>query len=963
MTKEEFIRRGENSMGNQRNTLRKTAWMRRIAVCIAIALVFTCFGNKTTVRNVYANAKMSIDGRTDDWKDIMDILDEPEGVFDRIAAFCDDDSFNILFVVNDVSKWCYFQVYVDTDNNPDTGFQTDGGGYEFMIENGTIYRSDAGEWPDTEVGTSEHAVSDDGSIYEVRVPYSIIKPEGKTVGFHIGLLNDSWETVYKFPEDTTTPTQTLDKVTIVSDEPYISDFKCTQSAVKALTEPAMQGGAIASFSAQGGDGETYSYSFVSSQKNGRDNAMFQLDGDQLITNKKLLAPGEYKVNVKVKSGVRAEIKAFTIKVDEPAPGSITEEIFSGDMGEWFIVDHNEAADKSGHTLQASASQDRLFLMLSSEEHDMNTKTSFVLDTKEGGYKYFGCEGADYVIHAQQLYPVIGANRIGAPVVSVKEDYFDNYTTARVYLSDIETPEHIRVHAFAQDRDVTVPATGYIDVNASFEMAYEEGYVYPQVSYDAFTNPGMGWVCWTTIPAEADSKIAYDHSLAYMPLTWANLETSKGFFDWENVEEEYHILYWEQQGVQFVVRFVMDEPAMLEGERADETYGEIVDCAFINRHALAEDGETSVAAVNRLIETGNYRMDIPTWLFAELCDEVLSGEADNAGTFYNWPAFEVLGGAGFSPNYELSTMIVYHDACMRAIADEFDGKAAYIEMGSLGHWGELHTWPEADSFEEYDFGSGEFPGKETIAKYAKSYIDAFELTKVGIRESYDFSRSQGFGMFNDVFGQHEGSESFLVDISKCGDFWKSNFSGGEFASGDVTLWVNDDSIMQTLSYLRDSHTTWLGPCSPCDLDEGSVAASIYRGNIDYLQTKMGYRFRVSKVNEIETAKSGSTLKLALTFENEGLAPCYQDLDITVALVNAANPELVAGSTTVNAKTSEWMPGAQNNADVSLKVSASASGEYLLVVSMSRRNAPNSKINLAMSNGSDNMYVLYPIQITK
>ena len=133
-----------------------------------------------------------------------------------------------------------------------------------------------------------------------------------------------------------------DEVTIVSDEPYISDFELTQDEVPALTEPAMQDGEIAVLSAKGGDGKDYSYSFVSSEKNGPDNKWFTIDGNKIITNRKLLAPGEYKINLKVKSGVRNEIKAFTIKVDEPEPGSITEDILTGDMGEWFVVDNAEA---------------------------------------------------------------------------------------------------------------------------------------------------------------------------------------------------------------------------------------------------------------------------------------------------------------------------------------------------------------------------------------------------------------------------------------------------------------------------------------------------------------------------------------------------------------------------------------------------------------------------------------------
>ena len=953
-------------MRNQRNLFRKNVIARATAVVITGILALTGLNYGTPMRTVRAEEEFVPDGSVDDWKDIVDILDEPEGAFDRVAAYHDDDSFNILYVVNELSKWCYFQVYLDIDNDPSTGFETDGGGYEFLMENGTMYQSFAGEWPGTEVGEAEFGVSDDGSTYEVEVPYDVINPSADVIGFQIVLLNDSWESVYKYLDEGSLSALSKDEVTIVSDEPYISDFELTQDEVPALTEPAMQDGEIAVLSAKGGDGKDYSYSFVSSEKNGPDNKWFTIDGNKIITNRKLLAPGEYKINLKVKSGVRNEIKAFTIKVDEPEPGSITEDIFTGDMGEWFVVDNAEAKDESEeYTLVTACSQKKFYAMVSSDNKDMNTRTAFVLDTDEkAGHNYFGVDGADFVIHGQKLYPVTGDNKLGASIISVDEDYYDEYVTASAYLEDLGNPEKVGVHAFALNRQVSVPEDGYLETPDAFEMTYEEGFAYPKAGYDAFANPGTGWVCWSTISEEDAEKIAFDYDLAYLPLTWANLETSKGNFDWDNVEEEYNITYWEDNNVNFVIRFVMDNPEELTGSRKDETYGETVDKAFIEKNLLDGDKVTD-EKVEKLIATGNYRMDIPVWLLTELCNDVLAGKIEEAGTFYNWPDFEVLGGGGFSPNYEADSLLKYHEACMKAIAGKFDGSAAYIEMGSLGHWGEMHTWPEAASFEEYDFGSGTFPGKTLIAKYAKAYTDNFKKTKVGIRESYDFSIEQNFGMFNDVFGQEEGTTTFLNDIDKALNFWKSNYSGGEFASGNVKAWVHNDTIMQSIDYLRKSHTSWLGPCSPCDIEAGSADASTYRANIEYLQTQMGYRFRVSKVNEIESVKAGSQIELTLTLENDGLAPSYNNYKIA-AMVIADDAEDVSENLGIGVKdfeASKLMPGDKTEIKIPVKVSANASGKcYLAVAVVDKDNTPCMNLGMADKIG-DKVYALYTVDVTK
>ena len=122
-----------------RNKLRKPI-TKALAVFLAGVLVFTGLGFVMD-RQMVSAGELTLDGKVDDWKDIVDILEEPDGAFDRVAAYCDSDSFDILFSVNDTSKWCYFQVYLDIDNNSSTGYSTDGGGYEFLLENGFIYQS------------------------------------------------------------------------------------------------------------------------------------------------------------------------------------------------------------------------------------------------------------------------------------------------------------------------------------------------------------------------------------------------------------------------------------------------------------------------------------------------------------------------------------------------------------------------------------------------------------------------------------------------------------------------------------------------------------------------------------------------------------------------------------------------------------------------------------------------------
>ena len=960
-------------MHKQRNLFRN-AVARILAFVLTGVMTFSVFSTLSETRPVHADDEVfAAEDKIDGWKDIIDIVEEPEGAFDRIAGYCDEDSADFLFVVNELSKWCYFQIYMDMDNDPSTGYQNDGGGYEFLLENGFLYLSEGGGWPGTEVDYVGYAISQDGSTYIVEVPYELMQPVAdkqgyklaNRCGFLVCLLNDSWETVYKYQGGTEVYAEPKADVTIVSDEPYISGFELKTDSISALTKPAMQDGVIGSFSAKGGDGKDYKYSFVTSAKNGPDNKAFIIDGDKLITNKKLLSPGDYKINVKVKSGVRSEIKSFTVKIGDPEPGSIKEDIFTGDMGEWFIVDNAEATDKSGeYSLVAACSQDKLFAMISSENNDLDTRTAFLLDTDaKAGYKYLGLKGVDYVVRQQKLYPVIANNKLGAPIITVNEDYYEGYTTMSLYLEDIGSPKSVGVHAFALNRAVSVPKKGFMKTKKAFKMSYDKGYVYPKAGYDAFANPGMGWVCWAEVGEQGAAKMTFDYDLAYLQITWADLETSREKYDWNNVESRYHISFWESNGVNFVIRFIMDNPAPLTGSRADETYAEVVDKAFIESKGLVSDGKVTADTVKALIATGNYRMDIPEWLLAKLCNEVLEGTIDNAGTFYNWPSVDVLGGAGFSPNYDADTLIKYHAQCIQAIAKKFDGSAAYIEMGSIGHWGEMHTWPEEGSFEDYEFGSGEYPSAESEARYAKAYTKYFKKTKVGVRSTRDFSVKGNFGMYNDGFGDETLTDSFLADTMKLSDYWKKNFSGGEFAYGSVVSYVHNDTIMKTLEYLRDSHTSWMGPCSPCDIEKGSADDSIYRGNIEYLQTQIGYRFRVVKAKQVKSAKAGSTIKVKLTVANEGIAPAYSDYSIAVALLptDATSADKNFGIGTKAFKATKLMPGSRTTITVPVTVSKDAKGKYTLAVYVIDKDG-NPVMNLGMADKvCDKVYGLYNITV--
>ncbi|MBR5967280.1 MAG: DUF4832 domain-containing protein, partial [Lachnospiraceae bacterium] len=404
--------------------------------------------------------------------------------------------------------------------------------------------------------------------------------------------------------------------------------------------------------------------------------------------------------------------------------------------------------------------------------------------------------------------------------------------------------------------------------------------------------------------------------------------------------------------------------------------------FIIGHALlGANGRVSEAKVQKLFDTGNYRADIPAWLVAELCNEVLEGKAENAGTFYNWPSADILGGAGFSPNYYSEMLIDRHDKMIAAFAEKFDDGSitGFAQVGSLGHWGEFHTWPEEGSFSEYNFGSGEFPNPKTAARYAKAYTDHFKTVKIGIRYPYPFAAKNGFGLFNDMFGDPEGTDMFLGAIengntnnminpgptdvadSKMPDFWKTNYSGGEFSHGDVLRAVKNESIMNTISFINDSHTSWLGPCSPCDLLDGRFDTYTYEANIHYLQRIMGYRFSVKSASYKASVKAGKSFSIELNWRNTGVAPFYYNWPVEVSLLDANGN--VAARTVSDVDIRTWLPGNSIRMNAVINVPADlAKGKYTVAVAILDPDTNEPAIHLAMEGGNKDLrYGLYYIKV--
>ena len=361
------------------------------------------------------------------------------------------------------------------------------------------------------------------------------------------------------------------------------------------------------------------------------------------------------------------------------------------------------------------------------------------------------------------------------------------------------------------------------------------------SHTVFGNPLMGYVrsAW-------HNEVSEDISLLYVDITWAELEPKEGVYAWETIEKENQPVRWKNEGRHLVLRFVCDIPGQ-------------------KKH-----------------------MDIPEWLYEK------SGKA---GTWYDG-----IYGKGFAPDYKNSTVISCHERAVKALGERFgqNGLVSYIELGSLGHWGEWHV--------NYSVGIQRIPGEDVREQYILPWMEAFPDAMILMRRPFAAAEKYGFGLYNDMSGHPQGTQSWLDWIGDGGeydqtgeknamvsmkDFWKIAPSGGEFTSSLSMEEILDANLAKTVEMIREAHTTFLGPKIP-DEDYAESSKEVLKN--------MGYRLWISKA-EIKHAGKGSCLKLI--WENSGVAPLYKNWPVYVYV--EADAGKIIEKRKISMKISSVLPG--------------------------------------------------------
>ena len=339
------------------------------------------------------------------------------------------------------------------------------------------------------------------------------------------------------------------------------------------------------------------------------------------------------------------------------------------------------------------------------------------------------------------------------------------------------------------------------------------------------NPLMGHAVW----AEDGDSHPQPFSLVYANIPWAELEPEEGVFDFAAVEEKYRFDHWREAGVHMILRFVSDIP----GEEAHS--------------------------------------DLPAWL------------ADKAGG----AAYDVSYGRGFSPDYSNAAFRKAHRRAVFALGKRYDGDpfVSFVELGSLGHWGEWHVHPDVPA-------KGSMPDEAVRADYIRDYLDAFRETRLLMRRPFTLpENAEGLpvGLYNDAAGNLGETVRWLDWIASGGayegeagglspmpEIWKTAPIGGELATSltPEEHLTDDPGLLARL--MRLSHASWIGPNSLSEVDDPSLEEALLE-----VSASLGYRLRVT---ECRVEKRGSGYRITVGMTNDGVAPFYYPWPVMIRLTD-------------------------------------------------------------------------------
>lgn len=396
------------------------------------------------------------------------------------------------------------------------------------------------------------------------------------------------------------------------------------------------------------------------------------------------------------------------------------------------------------------------------------------------------------------------------------------------------------------------------------------------------NPHKGW--YHHFPDNHPNKyqIARDTDLLefpgmdhiYVRLAWAYLEPKEGEFDWAVIDRI--IEKWTAHGLGIAFR---------------------ISCK-----------ETSTDRIEQQFAT-------PRWVMV----------AGAKGGYYR--RGEVVGADGpWEPVFDDPVFLAKLDKFLAAFAARYDRQPwlRYVDIGSIGDWGEGHTW--AGSQKECGFAARKF--------HVDLHLKHFKRAQLVVSDDFvyalkDAAERQALHQHVLTNGISYRDDSIMVNGYFAGTSDSFTVRSPEFFAD---AYLHTPTVFELEHYgavKKPGNWQGLPDSSVAKFGKGKKGPDFFRGALGLLHAtyigyhgdahewltdnpeltkellnRCGYWLFPTSVELPEKAAAGSTIPLTLTLENRGVAPPYQPYELRVKLSGAGGRVV----RTLATGCKSWLPGA-------------------------------------------------------
>ena len=233
-----------------------------------------------------------------------------------------------------------------------------------------------------------------------------------------------------------------------------------------------------------------------------------------------------------------------------------------------------------------------------------------------------------------------------------------------------------------------------------------------------------------------------------------------------------------------------------------------------------------------------------------------------------------GGPSFEPDFGDPVYLEKLDRFLAAAAARYDGdpNVDFIDIGTLGMWGEGHTWQ----------GSNSRYGFDVLFKHLELHTRHFKATRLVVNDNHldqdlgdprllQYCLAHNMGMRNDSFGCFKGNICREVTRHMMNATWMTAPTVIETThygdSRDRLGGWNRDALVQAV---RDVHASYFSShWWPREFLEAE------RPLIDEINRILGYRLRIESAEWPDMLQPGQPWTFKAKWLNTGVAPLYED----------------------------------------------------------------------------------------